>query len=90
MTEDEQYRDAVTGQYVTEEYAEENPDTTVAETMPDSYEERWVKYDDEGRMQVMVVSFQNNTVMFPEALARDLMLFAGWAPEVPTGEETSE
>lgn len=28
---DKKYRDAVTGEYVTEEYALENPDTTVAE-----------------------------------------------------------
>ena len=29
------YRDAVSGEYVSEEYALENPDTTVAETEPD-------------------------------------------------------
>lgn len=28
---EKKYRDAVTGEYVTEEYALENPDTTVAE-----------------------------------------------------------
>lgn len=27
------YRDAVTGEYVTEEYAAEHPDTTVSETV---------------------------------------------------------
>lgn len=30
---DKKYRDAVTGEYVTEEYAEEHPDTTVGETV---------------------------------------------------------
>ena len=29
------YRSAVTGEYVTEEYAEANPDTTVGETVED-------------------------------------------------------
>jgi hypothetical protein len=28
------YRDAVTGEYVTKEYADEHPDTTVAEIVP--------------------------------------------------------
>lgn len=32
---DKRYRDAVTGEYVTEEYAAEHPDTTVAEAMPE-------------------------------------------------------
>lgn len=31
----EVYRDAVSGNYVTKEYAEENPDTTVKETVPE-------------------------------------------------------
>lgn len=29
------YRDAETGEYVTKEYAEANPHTTVSETVPD-------------------------------------------------------
>lgn len=32
MTDDVKYRDAVSGEYVTAEYAAEHPDTTVAET----------------------------------------------------------
>lgn len=32
------YRSAVTGEYVTEEYAEENPETTVSETVEDRSE----------------------------------------------------
>lgn len=32
MSEHENYRDARTGQYVTDEYAKENPDTTVKES----------------------------------------------------------
>ena len=32
------YRDAVSGEYVTEEYAREHPDTTVAETEQDEDE----------------------------------------------------
>lgn len=32
MTDEVKYRDAVTGEYVTEDYAKANPETTVAET----------------------------------------------------------
>lgn len=32
MSAEKKYRDAVTGEYVSEQYAIDNPDTTVAET----------------------------------------------------------
>jgi hypothetical protein len=35
VTKEVRYRDAVSGEYVTEEYAREHPDTTVAETADD-------------------------------------------------------
>lgn len=35
MADRKVYRDAVTGEYVTAEYAAEHPDTTVSETVPD-------------------------------------------------------
>lgn len=35
---DVDYRDATTGEFVTEEYAEANPDTTVSETEPEERE----------------------------------------------------
>lgn len=34
----ERYRDAASGHYVSEEYAKQNPDTTVKETMDDKDE----------------------------------------------------
>lgn len=42
---DVDFRDAGSGQYVSEEYAEENPETTVSETTPESYSMN-KKFDD--------------------------------------------
>lgn len=36
---DKKYRDAITGKYVTEEYAKANPDTTVCETVAEDGDE---------------------------------------------------
>lgn len=41
------YRSAITGEYVTEEYALENPDTTVSEEVPD---------EDEGTDSVIIIT----------------------------------
>jgi hypothetical protein len=39
VADEVRYRDATTGEYVTEEYAKEHPDTTVAETERDEEDE---------------------------------------------------
>ena len=48
MTDDPKFRDAVTGEYVTAEYAAAHPDTTVAETDNDQDDTaEWEPFTDE-------------------------------------------